>query len=97
MYLDTAPLSRCWSGQGDRNDRCTALEALAVKLLDRNFNLVVVGELRRGKSTLINALLGRNLLPTGVPTHVGRDRVGIWGVPAPSASSLRMVTRDRID
>jgi small GTP-binding protein len=29
-------------------------------------NLVVLGEFKRGKSTLINALLGRALLPTGV-------------------------------
>ncbi|MGH2895703.1 MAG: dynamin family protein, partial [Solirubrobacteraceae bacterium] len=30
------------------------------------FNLAVLGEFKRGKSTLINALLGRELLPTGV-------------------------------
>jgi small GTP-binding protein len=30
------------------------------------FNLVVVGEFKRGKSTLINALLARELLPSGV-------------------------------
>jgi small GTP-binding protein len=29
-------------------------------------NLVVLGEFKRGKSTLVNALLGRPLLPTGV-------------------------------
>lgn len=30
------------------------------------FNVVVCGEVKRGKSTLINAILGRELLPTGV-------------------------------
>lgn len=30
------------------------------------FNLVVAGEFKRGKSTVINALLGADLLPTGV-------------------------------
>ncbi len=30
------------------------------------FNLVVLGEFKRGKSTLINSLLGRDVLPTGV-------------------------------
>ncbi len=30
------------------------------------FNLVVLGEFKRGKSTLINSLLGREVLPTGV-------------------------------
>jgi ribosome biogenesis GTPase A len=43
-----------------------ARDVLAARLLDRSFNLVVVGEFKRGKSTLINALLGRDLLPTGV-------------------------------
>jgi small GTP-binding protein len=36
------------------------------RLEQRRFNLVVVGEFKRGKSTLINALLGRELLPSGV-------------------------------
>ena len=30
------------------------------------FNVVVCGEVKRGKSTLVNAILGRELLPTGV-------------------------------
>jgi ribosome biogenesis GTPase A len=30
------------------------------------FNLVVLGEFKRGKSSLINALLGRAALPVGV-------------------------------
>lgn len=42
------------------------IEALAAKLLDRSFNIVVVGEFKRGKSSLINALLGQAVLPTGV-------------------------------
>jgi GTPase SAR1 family protein len=36
------------------------------KLRDAAFNLVVVGQFKRGKSSLINALLGEALLPTGV-------------------------------
>jgi predicted GTPase len=39
---------------------------LARKLDSHAFNLVVAGEFKRGKSTVINALLGANLLPTGV-------------------------------
>lgn len=31
----------------------------------RTFNLVVVGQFKRGKTTLINALIGENLLPVG--------------------------------
>ncbi len=34
--------------------------------------LVVVGEAKRGKSTLINALLGRDVLPSGVTWPNGK-------------------------
>lgn len=40
--------------------------ALATKLAAERFDLAVVGEFKRGKSCLVNALLGENLLPTGV-------------------------------
>jgi GTP-binding protein EngB required for normal cell division len=40
--------------------------ALADKLATEQFNLVVLGQFKRGKSTLINALLGVDLLPTAV-------------------------------
>lgn len=43
-----------------------ACVALTEKIALHAFNLVVVGEFKRGKSTVINALLGANLLPTGV-------------------------------
>lgn len=36
------------------------------RLAEQRLNLVVLGEFKRGKSTLINALLGRDVLPTGV-------------------------------
>ena len=36
------------------------------KVLEEKFNLVVVGQFKRGKSTLINALLGEDILPTAV-------------------------------
>jgi GTP-binding protein EngB required for normal cell division len=39
---------------------------LADKLAAEQFNLVVLGQFKRGKSTLINALLGADLLPTAV-------------------------------
>src|SRR5438309_7530961 len=40
--------------------------ALVDKLETEQFNLVVLGQFKRGKSTLINALLGADLLPTAV-------------------------------
>ena len=42
------------------------LRAAQRRLLEDRFNLVVLGEFKRGKSTLVNALLERELLPTGV-------------------------------
>lgn len=44
----------------------TALVALRAKLEGRVFNLVVVGEFKRGKSSVVNALLGAEVLPVGV-------------------------------
>jgi GTP-binding protein EngB required for normal cell division len=37
-----------------------------VQLAEDRFNLAVVGQFKRGKSTLMNAVLGRDLLPTGL-------------------------------
>jgi small GTP-binding protein len=42
------------------------LAAARTRLAEDRFNLVVLGEFKRGKSTLINALLDRDVLPTGV-------------------------------
>jgi GTPase SAR1 family protein len=36
------------------------------KLLAERFHLVVVGEFNHGKTTMVNALVGRDILPTGV-------------------------------
>jgi len=42
------------------------LTGLREKLESQTFNLVVVGEVKRGKSSVINALIGADLLPVGV-------------------------------
>jgi ribosome biogenesis GTPase A len=39
---------------------------LADRLAQGRFHVSVLGEFKRGKSTVVNALLGRDLLPTGV-------------------------------
>ncbi|RMD86590.1 MAG: hypothetical protein D6813_14745, partial [Calditrichaeota bacterium] len=44
----------------------TEAHALKQKLVGNIFNLVVMGQFKRGKSTLINAMLGQPLLPTAV-------------------------------
>lgn len=40
------------------------LETLKQRIVDDQFQLVVVGMFSRGKSTFIDALLGKRLLPT---------------------------------
>lgn len=48
-------------------ERSRAALAAGLRRLEAGqFNLVVLGEFKRGKSSLVNALLGRELLPTGV-------------------------------
>jgi GTP-binding protein EngB required for normal cell division len=50
----------------NNGDRVDAAHNLVEKLAEDRFNLAVVGQFKRGKSSLINALIGRNLLPTGI-------------------------------
>jgi hypothetical protein len=41
-------------------------DELLVKLAEDRFALAVLGQFKRGKSSLMNAIIGRELLPTGV-------------------------------
>jgi small GTP-binding protein len=65
---ETDPLLEALAGlsalAGD-DDRAT-LAALRGRLAERRLRVLVAGEAKRGKSTLINALLGRPVLPVGV-------------------------------
>jgi GTP-binding protein EngB required for normal cell division len=47
-------------------ERREHVKALLVKLAEDRFNLAVVGQFKRGKSSLMNAVIGRDLLPTGL-------------------------------
>ena len=47
-------------------DLQTASRDLLTRLADDRFNLMLVGRFSRGKSTLINAILGQAYLPTGI-------------------------------
>jgi GTP-binding protein EngB required for normal cell division len=49
--------------QREATERC---QELVVRLAEDRFNLAVVGQFKRGKSTLMNAVLGHELLPTGL-------------------------------
>jgi small GTP-binding protein len=53
------------SSLGGVNDRAM-VDVLRSRLAERRLRVLVAGEAKRGKSTLINALLGRALLPAGV-------------------------------
>lgn len=65
---DTDPLlaaldELAWLGTPDDG---AALAALRGRLRDARLRVLVAGEAKRGKSTLVNALLGRAVLPAGV-------------------------------
>jgi hypothetical protein len=63
-------------------DRLTALRE---RLLGERFQLAVLGQFKRGKSTLINALLGAPILPTGIVPLTAVPTFISWG-PKPSVS-----------
>jgi GTP-binding protein EngB required for normal cell division len=64
--------------------RHAACRDLMAKLAEDHFTLAVVGQFKRGKSSLMNAIIGRPLLPTGV-------------LPLTSAiTALRFGPRDRL-
>ena len=50
-------------GREDAEQKCGEL---VVKLAEDRFTLAVLGQFKRGKSSLMNAIIGRELLPTGV-------------------------------
>jgi len=52
--------------KGHREDIAAQYQQLMVKLAEDRFTLAVLGQFKRGKSSLMNAVIGRDLLPTGV-------------------------------
>ncbi|OPZ22984.1 MAG: Bacterial dynamin-like protein [candidate division BRC1 bacterium ADurb.BinA364] len=48
-----------------REEIAAQYQELMVKLAEDRFTLAVLGQFKRGKSSLMNAILGRDLLPTG--------------------------------
>jgi len=51
---------------GHDAERGEQARALLARLAEDRFNLAVVGQFKRGKSSLMNAVIGRDLLPTGL-------------------------------
>ncbi len=64
LDLDAALLR---AGRLLSDERALELSRLLDRWHARRFHALVVGEFKRGKSTLVNALIGEDLLPTGVP------------------------------
>jgi hypothetical protein len=70
-----------------RNDLLLRVQGIRDRITDPAFHVLVVGEFKQGKSSLVNALLGQNVCPvdddiaTAVPTAVR------WA-PAPEAAVL---------
>jgi GTP-binding protein EngB required for normal cell division len=58
-------LQRLLEQRGDTQG-ASGCHDLMVRLAEDRFTLAVVGQFKRGKSTLMNAIIGRDLLPTGV-------------------------------
>lgn len=57
------------------------LVALARRLAENRLRILVVGEAKRGKSTFINALLQRQVLPTGVTPLTALATTLVYGTP----------------
>ncbi len=67
--------------------RADLLETRVPKLEEERFHLVVLGEFNHGKSTFVNALLGSDVLPTGItPTTAAINHV-VWA-EAPRAKAV---------
>src|ERR1051326_5232180 len=63
------------------------LAHLSSKLTDKNFVITVLGEFNRGKSSFINSLLGKPVLPVGVtPTTATINIVSYSEVPFATVS-----------
>ena len=61
----TSRLAEFFERRGQK-DRLSRAWDLGDKLVAEQFNLVVLAQFKRGKSTLMNAFLGEDLLPTAV-------------------------------
>ncbi|HKA86262.1 MAG TPA: dynamin family protein [Haliangiales bacterium] len=63
---------------GMKTLRADLVETRVPKLEEERFHLVVLGEFNHGKSTFVNALLGADVLPTGItPTTATINHV-VW-------------------
>jgi len=70
----------------DRPELAARARRVAERVATQRFHIAVLGEFKRGKSTLVNALIGRPVLPTGavpltaVPTEIHMGETATWVV-----------------
>lgn len=71
-------------GEVGRADLADEAEALAERTAQGLFYVACVGQFKRGKSTLVNALVGRPVLPVGVENPQNEKGVVAVEVSLPS-------------
>jgi small GTP-binding protein len=85
---DLARLAELAGAVGMKTLRADLVETRMPKLADERFALVVLGEFNHGKSTFVNALLGADVLPTGItPTTAAINHV-VWAEAARARAVL---------
>src|SRR3954463_10124208 len=67
------------------------------KIESEKFHLVVLGEFNHGKSTFVNALLGSDILPTGItPTTASINHV-VWAQHPTARAVLEVGGEKKVD
>ncbi len=71
---------RILDGEGQQfgNEQKRLLE-IKNRLIDGRFNIAILGQFKRGKSTLINALIGEDILPSDVIPLTSAPTFLSWG------------------
>jgi predicted GTPase len=73
---------RVFSHKMKLDGNVSAIDDVLKRLTEDTFNIAIVGEFNRGKSTLINALLGKDVLPMNVlPTTATLNKVSYSVTP----------------
>jgi GTP-binding protein EngB required for normal cell division len=80
------------AGEAGSSALALEAEALAERLAEGRFYVACVGQFKRGKSTLLNALVGEPVLPTGVVPITAAVTVIRYGEPV--AARVRFGERD---
>ncbi len=62
--IEAATILAEFGAEKQNNQLKQRADVLSAKLESFHFNLVLLGEFKRGKSTLVNALIGKSVLPT---------------------------------